>query len=197
MPQLWNGKLLLFSRDNAEKTKGAFANSYMYEHNFSSARWMLNEKCFLLMLRCRQRCLGSLCLAVFIYCQAEVDLQFSLYQILSQHPQSRRTREKPDWRGAWEENQHIWVWLKPSKRSPSARPFFFLPFFAIQPIVPMSSTWKKIFYIFAGMCYLCFSGTWGFVEPPRNEVRACSSCQAACSIEILPPLMRSRGKTNF
>ncbi len=129
MPQLWNGKLLLFSRDNAEKTKGAFANSYMYEHNFSSARWMLNEKCFLLMLRCRQRCLGSLCLAVFIYCQAEVDLQFSLYQILSQHPQSRRTREKPDWRGAWEENQHIWVWLKPSKRSPSARPFFFSSLF--------------------------------------------------------------------
>lgn len=38
------------------------------------------------MLRCRQHCLGSLCLAVFIYCQAEVDLQFSLYQILSQHP---------------------------------------------------------------------------------------------------------------
>lgn len=73
-------------------------------------------------------------------------------------------------------------------------------FFSFSPfshIMQTSSSRKKIFYIFGGMCYLCFSGPWGFGEPPQNEVRACSSCQAACSIEILPPLMRSRGKTNF
>lgn len=74
---------------------------------------------------------------------------------------------------------------------------FFFPLLPFSHTVQTSSTRKKIFYIFGGMCYLCFSGPWGFVEPPQNEVRACSSCQAACSIEILPPLMRSRGKTNF
>lgn len=123
----------------------------MFKHSFSSARRMLNEMCFLLMLRCRQGCLGSLCFAVFMYCQAEVDLQFSLYQILSEHLRSRRMREKP-WRGAWEENQHIWVWLKPSKHSLSVWSFFFF-FFCDSAY----STWKKIFYIFSAACVICVS----------------------------------------
>lgn len=135
----------------------------MDKHTFSSARWLLNETCFLLVLGCRQRCLGSLCLAAFIYCQAEVDLQFSLYKILSRHLRTRRTREKP-WRGAWEENQHIRVWLTPSKHSPSARSFF-----VIQPIVETSGARRKIFYIFGSMCYLCFSGPWGSWSPRKMK----------------------------
>lgn len=68
----------------------------------------------------------------------------------------------------------------------------------IQPIAQQtSSTWKKIFYIFRQHVLFVFLRTLRFVEPPQNEVRAHSSCQTACSIEILPPLMRSRGKTNF
>ncbi len=164
----------------------------MYTHSFSSACLMLNEMCFLLMLRCRQSCLGSLCLAAFIYCQAEVDLQFSLYQILSQHLRSRRTREKP-WRGAWEENQHIRVWLKPSKHSPSARSFFFCDSAFATDEQHME---KDTLYIRQHVLFV-FLWTLRFVEPPLNEVRACSSCQKACSIETLPPLMRWRGKTSF
>lgn len=163
----------------------------MFKHSFSSARRMLNEMCFLLMLRCRQGCLGSLCFAVFMYCQAEVDLQFSLYQILSEHLRSRRMREKP-WRGAWEENQHIWVWLKPSKHSLSVWSFFFF-FFVIQPI----AHGKRYSIFFRQHVLFVFLWTLRLVEPPINEVRAWSSCQTACSIEILPPLMRSRGKTHF
>lgn len=41
-----------------------------------------------------------------------------------------------------------------------------------------------------------FLWTLRFIEPPQNEVLASSSCQMAC-IEILPPPMRSNGKTNF
>lgn len=133
-----------------DNVKGNLQIAAMYKHNFISVHCMLNEVCSLLMLSCRQHCLGSLCLAVF-NCQAEVDLQFSLYQILSQHLQSRRTREKP-WRGVREENQHIWVWLKPSKHSPSASSFF-----VIQPI-QTSSTWKKKRYsIFSAACVICVS----------------------------------------
>lgn len=163
--------------------------THIYKHDLVSACRMPNE-ISVVMLSSRHCCLESLCLAVFIYCQAEADLQFSLYQILSQHRRSRRTREKP-WRGVWEENQHIWVWLKPSKHSQPARSFFL----AMQPIV--QSTWKKIFYIFSSMCYLHSSGPWGLLIPPQNEVWAWSRGQTACSIEIRPPMMRSSGETNF
>lgn len=70
-------------------------------------------------------------------------------------------------------------------------------FLVIQPIVQTSSTWKKMFQIFRQHVLFVFLWTLRFMEPPQNEVRACSSCQTACSIEILPPLMRSRGKTHF
>lgn len=136
----------------------------MFKHSFSSARRMLNEMCFLLMLRCRQGCLGSLCFAVFMYCQAEVDLQFSLYQILSEHLRSRRMREKP-WRGAWEENQHIWVWLKPSKHSLSVWSFFFFFFCDSAYSTDEQHMEKDILYFFGSMCYLCFSGPWGWWSP--------------------------------
>lgn len=72
--------------------------------------------------------------------------------------------EKP-WRGAWEENQHIWVWLKPSKHSPCAR-FFFV---RVCESAYSTDTWKRIFYIFRSMCYLCFSGPWGSLSPRKMK----------------------------
>lgn len=42
-------------------------------------------------------------------------------------------------------------------------------FFAIQPIVQRDSTWKKIFYIFLSMCYLCSSGPWGSLIPRKMK----------------------------
>lgn len=127
---------------------------------------------------------------LFRLCQAEVDLQFSLYQILSQHLQSRRTREKP-WRGVWEENHHIWVWLKPSKHAPTDSFFFFWN----SAYTDKQHMEKDILYFRQHVLFV-FLWTLRFIEPPQNEVLASSSCQMAC-IEILPPLMRLRGKTNF
>lgn len=54
---------------------------------------------------------------------------------------------------------------------------------------------KDILYFRQHVLFV-FLWTLRFVEPPQNEVLASSSCQMAC-IEILPPLMRLRGKTNF
>lgn len=141
---------------------------------------MLNEMCFLLMLRCRQRCLGSLCLAAFIYCQAEVDLQFSLYQILSQHLRSRRTREKP-WRGAWEENQHIRVWLKPSKHSLSARSFLWFS------LCYRRAAHGKRHSIFSAACVICVS--------LDLEVRG-APAKWSESLQQLPDGMQHRNSTS-
>lgn len=55
---------------------------------------------------------------------------------------------------------------------------------------------KDILYFRQHVLFV-FLWTLRLVEPPQNEVRACCSCQTACRIEILPPLMRLRGKTNF
>lgn len=42
-------------------------------------------------------------------------------------------------------------------------------FFVMQPMVKRSSTWKKIFYIFGSMCYLCSSGPWGSWIPRKMK----------------------------
>lgn len=87
-----------------------------------------------------------------------------------------------------------WGMTKTFKAFSVSQIFFFRGVF--QPI-QMSSTWKSIFFYFLRHVLFVFLWTLRLTVPPQNEVRACSSCQTACSIEILPPLMGSRAKTNF
>ena len=180
--------MLLFSWDHVKKTNREFENiDVMHRHGFSSAHWTLNEMCFSVSLRCRQRCLGSLCLAVFIYCQAwswsailfvADPLPASTIQTHEGETLTRRMRRKPAHLG-----------MTKTFKAFSSQPDLFCD-------SDEQHMEKDILYFRRHVLFV-FPWTLRFVEPPQNEVRACSSCQTACSIEILPPLMRSRGKTNF
>lgn len=98
--------------------------------------------------RCRQSCLGSLCLAGFIYCQAWC------WSALLFVPDPLPAATKPAARGRNldEEKQHIWVRLKPSKRS---LPCFWLLFNPDGR--PKETRWRRICDIFGAS--LVFSWT--------------------------------------
>lgn len=120
-------------------------------------------------------------------------MQFSLCWILSQHLQSRRTREKP-WRGAQEEKQHIWVWLKPSKHSPPTR----YSFFECDSDYGRQGAHGKTHFIFsAAFVALPFGGPWLSWSPHKMICELCGCCKSACSTETKQCLMSQRGKPIF
>lgn len=121
-------------------------------------------------------------------------MQFSLCWILSQHLQSRRTREKP-WRGAEEGKQHILVWLKPSKHSPTARYSFFI---CDSDYGRQAAHGKTHFFLFSAACVtLPFGGPWISWSLCKMICELCGSCKRACCTGTHAHLVRKREKTSF
>ena len=144
---------------------------------------MLNEMCFLLkfglfMFGCT--CvLSSQSWSAILFLPDP--LTVSMIQMHERETLTRRRRRKP---------AHLGMTKVLKARSAS----HFVSFFVIQPY--RWAAYGKIYSVFWAACVI-FLFLWVFVEALLNEVRAWSSCQTACSIEILPPLMRLKGKTTF
>lgn len=75
-----------------------------------------------------------------------------------------QTHKGGPWRGAWEEKQHIWVWLKPSKLS-LRQPDLFLWFILYNTDVQHME--KDILYFLQHVLFV-FLWTLRFTEPPQK-----------------------------
>lgn len=158
VPQLWNSKYYCFLEIIWKNLKIDTC-----KRRFSSTRWMLNEMFFLLMLRCRECCLGSFVLGCIHLLSSwswsailfvPEPLPASTIQTHEGETLTRRMRRKPAHLG-----------MTTTFKAFSVSQIFFV----IRSIVQTSSTWKKIFYIFGSMCYLCFSGPWGWWSPRKMK----------------------------
>lgn len=165
VPQLWNREVSLFSRDNVKETKGKFANichaqaSFLlrtldHKRNVPLTYVEVQAALFRLFVLGCIHLLSSWSWSAILF--VADPLPASTRQTHEGETLTRRMRRKP---------AHLGMTKAFKEFSVSQIP----PFFVIQPIVQTSSTWKKIFYIFGSMCYLCFSGPWGSWSPRKMK----------------------------
>lgn len=134
----------------------------IYQHHFFSAHFFLNEMCLMLMLRCRQCYLGFVLGCIHLLSSWSWSVILFVPDPL---PASTiQTHKGGPWRGAWEEKQHIWVWLKPSKLS-LRQPDLFLWFILYSTDVQHME--KDILYFLQHVLFV-FLWTLRFTEPPQK-----------------------------
>lgn len=164
----------------------------MWKHKFLLCMLDPNEMCFLLMLRCRQQRLGSLCFGCIHLLSSwswsailfvPDPLPASTIQTHEGETLTRRIRRKPAHLGMTKT-------FKAFSRQPD--PFGDSAYSADEQHM------EKDILSFSAACVICVSLDLEVrVAPAKMKWEPAAAARRRVSIEILPPLIRSRGKTNF